>query len=78
MKSLTILEDVAIPGMPAFKKGAEVRVSDVPRERFEGKSIAEVLLERGHAKEVKGALRSDSKTSKNKKNKDDVQVKKTG
>lgn len=40
MKSIKILEDVAVSGTPKFKKNQEVRVSD---------NIAKLLIERGHA-----------------------------
>lgn len=41
MKTVTLLEDVDIPNMPRFRKGAEVRVAD---------HIADLLVERAHAK----------------------------
>jgi len=44
MKLILLKENVSIPNSPAFKKGQEVRVND---------DLADLLLKRGHAKEVK-------------------------
>ena len=69
MKLLVMIEDVEIPNMPRFKKSQEVRVSD---------PIAEILLERGHAKENKGKSRAkvkqDKKSTKSKGGTPDVTV----
>jgi len=57
MKTVTILQTVEIPNMPAFKRGAEVRVSD---------KVADVLIERKHAKLVKGKTRAEVAKKKKK------------
>ena len=70
MKTIVITEDVELSGQPKFTKGQEVRVSD---------SIADILVERGHAKEEKGKMREEVKNEKAKrepKDKDDVKVSK--
>jgi len=41
MKLVRILQNVSIPGMPGFRQGQQVRVKD---------EIADLLVERGHAK----------------------------
>jgi len=52
MKLIRIIQDVSIPGMPGFRKGQQVRVSD---------SIAALLCDRGHAKEEKGKSEQEVK-----------------
>jgi len=69
MKTIVIMQDVSVPkdpdtgrGMPKFKKGQEVRVSD---------RIADMLTERGLAKENKGKSRAKVKADKKKDNKEE-------
>lgn len=50
MKKIVILENVALPSMPAFKKGQEVRVAD---------GIADLLVERKHARYSTGKSRAE-------------------
>lgn len=50
MKKIVILENVALPNTPAFKKGQEVRVAD---------SIADLLVERKHARYSTGKSRAE-------------------
>lgn len=72
MKSVTILEDVSIPSMPGFRKGQEVRVND---------DIADLLVERGHAKFHLGKSRDEVQNEREKSRPSakapDVTVKKT-
>lgn len=70
MKTVTILEDVSIPSMPGFRKGQEVRVAD---------HIADLLVERSHAKFHFGKTREEvqkEKTVGNHPQKPDVEVRK--
>lgn len=71
MKTIVIMQDVSVSGedgrgMPAFKKGQEVRIAD---------SLADLLTKRGVAKEVKGKTRDEVEKVKPKENKE-VQIKK--
>lgn len=58
MKLIRIIQDVTIPGMPAFRKSQQVKVKD---------SIADILVERGHAKLEKGKSEAKVKNEKAKK-----------
>ena len=44
------MEDVEMPNVPGLRKGMEVRVAD---------HIADMLVDRGHAKFVKGKTRDE-------------------
>lgn len=46
------MEDVSIPGMPGFKKGQEVRVTNTVKEG-QTESLYDVLVNRKHAKPIK-------------------------
>ena len=58
MKLIRIIQDVSIPGMPGFRKGQQVRVKD---------SLADLLCDRGHAKEEKGKSEEEVKKEQPKK-----------
>lgn len=73
MKIVSIIQDVSIPGIPGFRRGQEVRIKD---------EIADMLVDRGHAKFVVGESREEvkAKLEKEKKNTQkppDVSVSKT-
>lgn len=60
------MEDVEMPNVPGLRKGVEVRVAD---------HIADMLIERGHAKEVKGKTRDEvEKERKPEKGRSEVNV----
>lgn len=67
MKLVRIIQDVAIPNMPAFAKGQQVRVSD---------EIGQILVDRGHAKLEKGKSESKIKSEKAKLSKSKLSEKK--
>ena len=62
MKRIIIMEDVSIPTMPAFKKGQEVRIKG---------ALADLLIERKHAKISKGKSREKMKKEKAEREKDE-------
>lgn len=63
-KTITIMKDVELPYMPKFRKGQQVRVSNRKKEELEGKSIDELLVERGFARYETGKSRDEVKKEK--------------
>lgn len=55
MKLVRIIQNVSIPGLPGFRKGQQVRVSD---------SLGALLCSRGHAILEKGKSESEVKAGK--------------
>ncbi|MEE8151281.1 MAG: hypothetical protein V3T43_06155 [Nitrosomonadaceae bacterium] len=68
MKTVVILETVSLPNMPGYRKGEECRMKD---------EIAELLVERGHAKYHTGKSREVMDKQRAKVKKADVVVSKT-
>lgn len=63
MKLIRITQNVSIPSMPAFRVGQQVRVAD---------HIADLLVERGHAKLEKGESEHTIKEKKKVESKEEV------